>query len=60
MKICHCEKEEYVYERTSAENQYDHYEEHEYEQYTDLDAVVITIDKEPEKAYSSRGRINRE
>ncbi|KRX49553.1 hypothetical protein T05_8139 [Trichinella murrelli] len=25
-----------------------------------LDAVVITIDKEPEKAYSSRGRISRE
>ncbi|KRY14755.1 hypothetical protein T12_1867 [Trichinella patagoniensis] len=25
-----------------------------------LDAVVITVDKEPEKAYSSRGRISRE
>ncbi|KRY40720.1 hypothetical protein T01_3442 [Trichinella spiralis] len=25
-----------------------------------LDAVVITINKEPEKAYSSRGRIRRE
>ncbi|KRZ82507.1 hypothetical protein T08_11183 [Trichinella sp. T8] len=43
--------------------QYDQYEEHEYEQYAEyvhLDAVVITIDKEPEKAYSSRGRISRE
>ncbi|KRZ90517.1 hypothetical protein T08_12727 [Trichinella sp. T8] len=43
--------------------QYDQYEKHEYEQYAEyvhLDAVVITIDKEPEKAYSSRGRISRE